>query len=581
MPIYRLDESVKYYNTVNTYFGYQYSYYGGNMFESLASTNPELFNIRKLRQINESRNIVRDFNDYFYDMLSKDISRLNAHYAKYEEGDPDEYRYFTQDFNQSIYTCILNDIKAMEDEGISQEAIISIITRQYLPDSLSEEGIKRLIRIRILNNKILIGALLKMLEDNYTMLNISTVESEQLAKGLKSKNSELSIAKIRDMLNDPEVIKRFKVGNNYDFRPIGGACMFMAHDIDIEGGQPSKYLSYIFKYDAIVISHGSESKNERLTNPLSAYVFNTNKSALRDILHIIKSFYTSAYAKSNYPELGKKSKNVYEKLNKLYNKSKISYKELHDAGEEVSRLTAIINDLYNETGDGELFTYYDHLDFTYQVIYSKEHIGQNMIDGKSSNWTAGCVDTLTKKNLNHVIDIVRALKKEGFKNVMLIVCNPGHIELPLDIKLDPSFHVTMGTETVLKEQISINEGLIDSLNNIASSISSYMKNMIDNCTKAIRDIKDRCKSMLRRSQKAFNRSMNINVIEIDRNKASFKTTTCKDYTHVERTVIEANRSIERKITDLIDDTNRFIAAANKRLRSSYNENSIFDDIDLL
>ena len=75
--------------------------------------------------------------------------------------------------------------------------------------------------------------------------------------------------------------------------------------------------------------------------------------------------------------------------------------------------------------------------------------------------------------------------------------------------------------------------------------------------------------------------MNINVIEIDRNKANFKSTTCKDYIHVERTVMAANRSIERKINDLIDDTNRFIAVANKRLRSSYNENSIFNDIDLL
>ena len=289
MPIYSIrpvTEKVDHFESITTSYGYRYSYYGGNMFESLASTNPELFNIRKLRQINESKNIVRDFNTYFYDALAKDMSRLDDHYTKHGEGDPDEYRYFTQDFNQSIYTCILNDVKLLEEEGVSAEAIASIIARQYLPDSLSEEGVKRLIRIRILNNKLLVGCLLKMLEDNYTMLNISTVESEQLIKGLKSKDSELSVAKIKDMLNDPKVVSRFKVGNNYDFRPIGGAYMFMAHGMDLEGGQPSKYLSYLFKYDAIVISHGSESNNERLNDPLSAYVLNSNKSSLKDIIHI-------------------------------------------------------------------------------------------------------------------------------------------------------------------------------------------------------------------------------------------------------------------------------------------------------
>lgn len=581
MPIYSLSERVNYYKTVTTYRGDTYSYYGGNMFESLASTNPELFNMRKLRQINESKTIVKDFNEYMYAALNKDMDRFDIHAKKFEEGDPEEYRYFTQDFNQSIYTCIYNDMYELEKEGLTSSAVYATLTSRYLPDGLTPEGIKRLIRIRTLNNKLLVNALLKMLEDNYTLLNISTIEAERLSKGLQTDNSGTSIAKIRDRLKDPKIVSKFKVGNNYDFRPLGGAYMFMAYGMDLEGGQPSKYLPYIFKYDAIVIGHGFEMQNSRLNDPISAYVINTNKSIIKDMLRIIKQIIDNPHFKEKYKPLVKKARDIYNKYKKYYQSTNISKSELNTVGSDVYDLLQDMISIYNETGDEEVEKYYLRLDYTYQGVYSKNHIAQNMIDGRSGDWMLGNINTLSKKNLNHSIDVVRALKAEGFKNVMLIVCNPGHIKLPLDVKLDPNFTVTMGTHTVLKEGSCYTEGVIDNLNDMVSNIMKYVKDMISNCNKIIGELTSKFKSILRRVRKSFDVPIDINIIELNKGRASFRSVKCDNYNQVESTINLANSSIEKKIRELISEHERFISIANKRLKSSYTEGTIFNSVEFL
>ena len=577
MPIYRyFNERVKYFKPITTPYGYKYSYYSGNMFESLASTNPELFETKKLEQIMQSKNAVIEFNDYVFDAMSKDMDRYVDFVKKNHKNKNFEKR-FMSDYNQSIYTLIINDINELQKDGVSSQEITRFITSSYIPEGLSEEGVKRLIRIRILNNQLLINSLLKMLEDNYTLLNISVLEAEKLSKGLKSDKSGNTIAEIINMMKDPKTLRSFKDGDNYDFRPVSGAYMFIAHGLENEGAHPSKYLNYMFKYDAIVITHGSETPRSRLNNPISAFIINTNRDTIHDIMTIIKAYSSAPYYKKNYKELCKKSRNIYNKLEDIYSNENINRNDLRSIGEEISEFMDYLVNLYNETNDDAIFDYHSKLDFMYQGIYSKDHIVQNMIDGKSSDWTIRPINTLKKKNLTHVIDVVRALKDEGFKNVMLIVCNPGSIRLPLDIKLDPGFSVTMGTYSVLKEVSFIHEGIIQDTSKAISDIPLYIKNIIVEYNKILGDIKDRCKTMLKRVQNAFGMFMDINITELDNGKAKFRSITCKHQAQVERVINNANRSIENQIKYLMLDINKLAAMADR----SYRENSIFDDIDLL
>lgn len=74
------------------------------------------------------------------------------------------------------------------------------------------------------------------------------------------------------------------------------------------------------------------------------------------------------------------------------------------------------------------------------------------IDSKEKKvWTIQPVDTLKKKNITNTIELLRQLKAEGFKNVLLTSCNPGNVQLPDDIKNDPNFKVTYGSTSVYKE----------------------------------------------------------------------------------------------------------------------------------
>ena len=577
MPIYRyFNERVKYFKPITTPYGYKYSYYSGNMFESLASTNPELFETKKLEQIMQSKNAVIEFNDYVFDAMSKDMDRYVDFVKKNHKNKNFEKR-FMSDYNQSIYTLIINDINELQKDGVSSQEITRFITSSYLPEGLSEEGVKRLIRIRILNNQLLINSLLKMLEDNYTLLNISALEAEKLSKGLKSDKSGNTIAEIINMMKNPKTLRSFKDGDNYDFRPVGGAYMFIAHGLENEGAHPSKYLNYMFKYDAIVITHGSETPRSRLNNPISAFILNTNRDTIHDIMTIIKAYSSAPYYKKNYKELCKKSRNIYNKLEDIYSNENINRNDLRSVGEEISEFMDYLVNLYNETNDDAIFDYHSKLDFMYQGIYSKDHIVQNMIDGKSSDWTIRPINTLKKKNLTHVIDVVRALKDEGFKNVMLIVCNPGSIRLPLDIKLDPGFSVTMGTYSVLKESYSIHENIIDSIKTATVNIRSYVNDIVTKYNSILEDIKDKCELMFGRIRKSFNSSIDINIIELDGDKAKFKNIACKNYIQLERLVTNANRSIEKRIKELIKDSSNAVSMT----KNDFKESSIFNDIELI
>ena len=116
MPIYSIQEKVKYFkDVVNFQNGIYVSLPSSNLFESLATSNPELFNIQKLKQLEFSRDLVTDFNRYFneigmyennkMDALNKEAKSMTEeeYIAKYGEG------YFANNFNIRYHSTFFND----------------------------------------------------------------------------------------------------------------------------------------------------------------------------------------------------------------------------------------------------------------------------------------------------------------------------------------------------------------------------------------------------------------------------------------------------------------------------------------
>lgn len=586
----------------------QSAYASGNMFESLAKTNPELFNTTKLEELKHSENLVKDFNEYMASVYGKDIDRFGRFVDAMEtEFDYDKvHNSFQMRFNISLHGALYSRYKELMDKHkLSEEEVAKIVTQEFFPESLSEQAIRDCINTRIANNRCLTDSLTKMLKQNFRLFGLSKAEAKSLIDDLNddNKNHEAT-AKIRDFLQNPKLLKKFKLGDhNYDFRSIGGGVLFLSKNDDIQFCEhPSKNLSLIFKYDAIINAHGTGTPDEYgdITDT-AAYTAKRIKESTVLVEELRTYIGKLVDEVCNYDKYAKHTetivnlKQIYIALRKvnsipdteLYNlmqKARSSFVSLHqkyrftDAGSKrIKEKTGICYKLW-------------------QSIHARKDPKQAMKDGQSANWIMEPISTLSQSDLTRAIDIVRALKKEGFKKVFIGSCNPGGFTLPKDITQDKEFKVYYGTSSVLKEffgdsmdsllklekyidhclaeerspyefytlnelyqeydllvsSYPINEGVIDKLKEFfkkaAQIIMEIWKRVIDFLKKIALKIIELVKSTFgTNSNKKIKKPIDVSTIRMDGDKAVLVTTRCNTPEEVKNEVEKSNQSIQYAI----------------------------------
>lgn len=591
MPIYSIQEKVKYFkDVVNFQNGIYVSIPSGNLFESLAISNPELFNIQKLKRLEFSRDLVTDFNRYFneigmyennkMDALNKEAKGMTEeeYIAKYGEG------YFAKNFNILYHSTFFNDIAFLTQElGGDRAKAVAIVINNYFPESLSEDGIKALIRVRLINHKILVDGLTRMLRSNYELLDIQTAEAKVMMDKLHNdyKSHEV-IGDIKTKMLDPKTIDKFKDGNNYDFRPIGGAYVVLGKHIDFEGANPTKYLVNLFKYDCIIISHGSYYQKERTRSILRA-VLTRGENVLARFIKIFNAMMNDEeFTKVLNDKYRKLLVNKYNEVNK-YSKRMLSSDDVKEANEKMLELIDILIDIINDDSipwydKDEVLRYASTLDYIMQSLQAKYNIIQNKIDGKSSDWVVRPVSTLKQKNLTHMIDILRALKAEGFKNIGVFSCNPGNVKLPLDLRASLDFTVTMGHHSVFIEDTILQEGIIDSFKDVIKKIKDSLIETKNMCTKFFNDLKKKSSDLISNRFKKYNKfdkPVKINLISIDKkNIGTFEDILCNDPEDLKKRVEIANKSIMDIIDRLNDDQKKYLEKVKE-------PNTIFEGIEFV
>lgn len=591
MPIYSIQEKVKYFkDVINFQNGVYVSLPSGNVFESLATSNPELFNIQKLKQLEFSRDLVMDFNRYFNEIGVIENNKLSAlnndakdmteeeYIAKYGEG------YFAKNFNILYHSTFFNDLAYLTQElGGDRAKAIAIIINNYFPESLSEEGVKALIRVRLINHKILVDGLTRMLKSNYELLDMQTAEAKVMLDKLHddSKSHE-AIGDIKTKMLDPKTINKFKDGNNYDFRSIGGAYVVLGKHIDFEGANPAKYLVNLFKYDCIIISHGSYYPKERTRSILRAVLTRGENVVARFIKLFNAMMNDEEFTKVLNDKYSKKLIDKYNEVNK-YTKRMLSSDETKEANEKMLELIDILIDIINDDSipwydKEEVFRYASTFDYIMQSLQAKYNIIQNKIDGKSSEWVIRPVSTLKQKNLTHMIDILRALKAEGFKNIGVFSCNPGNVKLPLDLRASLNFTVTMGHHSVFIEDTILQEGIIDSFKDGMKKIKNALAETKNACTKFFNDLKKKASDLISnrfKKYKKFDKPVKINLISIDKkNGGTFEEVLCSDPEDLKKRVEFANKSIMDIIDRLNEDQRKYLEKVKE-------PNTIFEGIEFI
>lgn len=595
MPIYRpFTEKVSYFKNVSTFTAGIDSYASGNMFESLATTNPEAFNDAKLEAMLNSKNLVNDFHEYFAAILSKDMNRYLAFIKEYAEKTDEEFLdVFYKDYNVAHYGIIQRDLAYLR-KVLPEDQIMLVLFNTYIPDALSEEGIKKLIRIRLANNQILIKGLMKMMEANYDAFNISLCEAQDLTSALKDKEHQgEAIANIRDMLKNPKVLENFKDDHgNYDFRPIGGAYLVIRDKLELQGAAPAKYLQNLFKYDCIVYSHGNVFEDERsgpiLSSLTSKHTIISQLAFIMDKMRNDKEFNSIVDKKlsAKVNDVAQKVLSMNKRLFINMNDLNTMYDLLKDLWNDMIRFTNTLS--VADTNKQEImYSWIRAIDYYLQPIYDKNNKMQNLKDGRSGRWTIQPVNTLTQKNITHVIDLLRALKKEGFKNIMIMACNPGSVRLPLDIARDKNFNVTMGLHSVLIENLIdnedgmeyLNENLIDTLKQAFRDVAKAINKLTDKCRNRFEYIRKNVSDILDKKFKGtkFN-PVKVNTIKIDGEKSSYVEIKCTNPDQLKRAILDSNESIMKMIDTISDNEKRYIDMVTSKYKL---EKSIFESIEFI
>lgn len=581
-----LHEKVKYFRDIRNirniggYDEKELSFASGNMFESLALSNPELFNMYKLKQLQYSKDLFKDFDEYYGAIIDQDYDRYLKYLNDFESGKSPEFDLFTN-FNVAYYSVMQKDMEYLSKE-LSEKEVMRIIAKNYLPEGLSEDGIKRLIRVRIANNNILVSHLISMLKQNCILLDISSSEASALINKLKDdRTSHIAIGQIKDKFADLDTIKKFKVGNNYDFRSIGGAYLCLGKDMEFEGDAIKKNLLNIFKYDCIIYTHGIYVEEDRKVRVSDLINNDSNYADIVDgIRHAIDIVLNDDKIKEAYPNKIKKDMSEYlSYCNNLLSNKPISRSDMEEFNNRTEKLYKSLIDLYNSNDDDLMPWWYKEdlvvnimlIDTRMQQLYIKYHPLQALYDSKSSDWLVSRpINTLTKTGLTHVIDIIRALKKEGFKNILVNVCNPGHVELPIDIRSSPTFNVSMGRNTAIIESACINES------NILQSISLYIKSLKSKVLDFCKSIKIRMNRIIdnRVAKMQFSKQIKIYSFNINKNRGLFEQKDFTDTNSMKKYLESCNNSIIDRINAAIQDEDKYMEMLNKN-------KSIFDDINLI
>ena len=237
------------------------TFVSGNIFESLARTNPELFNREKLKLIEASKDIVKDFNEFMTIVFGKDLDRLEA-FIKNIENETDNVKIdskFRANFNIVLYRTMYREYYNLKSKGMKDNEIYDALLTNYLPEASDENQLRNAIKLRLENNKCLSDSLNTVLKQNYKLLNLTKAEAAALCEKLNDdKTNDEGMKKLKEILSNKELLNKFRSnGLNYDFRPIGGAYVILAKGYDIQSENVAgRMMHSIFKYDCIVCSHG-------------------------------------------------------------------------------------------------------------------------------------------------------------------------------------------------------------------------------------------------------------------------------------------------------------------------------------
>lgn len=433
--------------------------------------------------------------------------------------------------------------------------------KKYVADALFQPGdnpeeVKKIINARIAYNNAIVTIFQQMLKVNYAILGLSKDEAIMLSEKIGSDKHEEKaegIKALKAVFMENE--SKFRTGNHWDLRSVGGGCIFMT-DEDVgtisKDVQLDRMLQMTMTYDAIVIGHGGDlnkkaeavirrryddlkkkydkirADEEKQRDKIHEYeeeqrkilkrIMDKNESDAEKLLKLMDKSHKDriaildAYSKrldqvhklaiqaldDGNLELFHKYEDLHESIRNNRDRTCKQFYDRYDAiSDKLNKLERWYNDgsEYDKVRDAM----YEKIDQMKDELDKEIHKHTNEMNDElrksdddfvkeynrikrkyssESTWIIQPVKTLKGGPFTDVNDLVRQLIKEGFKNIMLVSCNPGHHQLAKDIRDTPGVKIHHAENSLLSENTT---SITDPFYEVDQILSECEQSLIETC----------------------------------------------------------------------------------------------------
>ena len=452
--------------------------------------------------------------DMHYAQVCKDIEDINSIIertgGKLNKEEAIRYHNIVTNFN--MIQGSVTQLRKLDEEN---PKLAEYLTKTVMYGTEeSPEWMRKVVQARIKYNDMIIKMLDTMIKENYVLLNMTKDQamfcSEQLNSPDKDKRSAgIKQAKAAILAEVRENPRKYRKGSILDLRPLGAGVLFPSEDYKNSGLTEmtalDRMVQDLLQYDAICLGHGgTESVGERaadkmqnakiderykkyrtLSDRIEKQIEIIRKSAFNKVVKqvdpdsdlgayvnaVIKEFEEArkAYEDPALDDLPGKEARVIDRryytalnhmqvLTRNITENENFYKSFNaDVPEDIDKANRLIEFLKKNVEDAENAWAYFKKD-TDEWYKLAERINRKAgKKGIKGEWVIDPVRTLSGGPFTDPNELVRQLIKEGFKNILLNQCNPGHHKLAEDILKRKDVMVTYSNNTYLLENADMNE----------------------------------------------------------------------------------------------------------------------------
>lgn len=491
--------------------------HGDEYISSLMHKQLENYDKEMDQQILLAENITEAYNhavDMHYAQVCKDIEDINAIIGrtggKLTKEEANRYHNIVTNFN--MIQGSVTQLRKLDEEN---PKLAEYLTKTVMYGTEeSPEWMRKVVQARIKYNDMIIKMLDTMIKENYVLLNMTKDQamfcSEQLNSPDKDKRSTgIKQAKAAILAEVRENPRKYRKGSILDLRPLGAGVLFPSEDYKNSGltemTSLDRMVQDLLQYDAICLGHGgTESAGERAASKMQDAKkgekykrYRTLANRIDKQIEIIRKLEFDKIVKKVDPdsELGKHINSVFkefEEARKQYDdpalddlpaketkaidyrfyaalgamqelthnitKNENFYKSFNtDVPEDFDKANKLIKYLEKnvENANNAWYNFKEDINEYYrQAERINRKAGKKGIKGE---WVIDPVRTLSGGPFTDPNELVRQLIKEGFKNILLNQCNPGHHKLAEDILKRKDVMVTYSNNTYLLENADMNE----------------------------------------------------------------------------------------------------------------------------